>query len=170
MCAASLLPALAAAAISAGAPEADGASAIENYATTFRTLVEGAADARRIIVGDSVQIHAVGRVRASGPAKPFWSTRDAGSSAYSYTAGTGSVITGWDQGCLGARVGETRELHIPSAEAVRTTVSCFALIMFFSSAAHRLHAASPPIGARLVRRKWFPSVGDQPRRRSHLRN
>ena len=28
----------------------------------------------------------------------------------------GGVITGWDQGCLGMRLGETRELDIPARE------------------------------------------------------
>ena len=120
--------------VGADAVEADGATAIEGYATTFRTLVEGGADARRIMVGDSVNVHAVGRLEKS--AKPFWSTR--GSSAFSYSAGIGSVITGWDQGCLGARVGEMRELLIPSAEAVRVPAVVVAPVYA------QLHVLSPP--------------------------
>ena len=58
--------------VGADAVEADGATAIEGYATTFRTLVEGGADARRIMVGDSVNVHAgrrEGRVHsATAPA------------------------------------------------------------------------------------------------------
>ena len=29
-------------------------------------------------------------------------------------AGTGGVITGWDQGCLGMALGEVRKLKIPA--------------------------------------------------------
>ena len=33
-----------------------------------------------------------------------------------HQAGVGGVITGWDQGCLGMKLGEARELLIPAAE------------------------------------------------------
>ena len=33
-----------------------------------------------------------------------------------YKAGVGQVITGWDKGCLGMKIGETRKLVIPSHE------------------------------------------------------
>ena len=33
-----------------------------------------------------------------------------------YQAGVGGVITGWDQGLLGAAVGEVRKLDIPAEE------------------------------------------------------
>merc|ERR1712204_147423 len=33
-----------------------------------------------------------------------------------YQAGVGKVITGWDQGCLGMKIGEERKLVIPAAE------------------------------------------------------
>jgi len=48
--------------------------------------------------------------------KKFWSTRDPGQEPFAYRAGVGEVITGWDQGCLGMGVGETRELLIPANE------------------------------------------------------
>ncbi|KAH8051287.1 peptidyl-prolyl cis-trans isomerase [Aureococcus anophagefferens] len=35
---------------------------------------------------------------------------------FSYQAGVGGVIKGWDQGCLGMTVGEVRELVIPADE------------------------------------------------------
>ena len=35
---------------------------------------------------------------------------------FSYTAGVGGVITGWDQGLLGAKLGEHRKLVIPADE------------------------------------------------------
>ena len=48
--------------------------------------------------------------------KKFWSTKDAGQKPFQYQAGVGGVIRGWDEGCLGMTVGETRQLVIPAAE------------------------------------------------------
>ena len=48
--------------------------------------------------------------------KQFWCTKDAGQKPFSYQAGVGGVIKGWDQGCLGMAVGETRKLTIPGHE------------------------------------------------------
>ena len=48
--------------------------------------------------------------------KKFWSTKDPGQQPFTYNAGVGSVITGWDQGLLGAAVGEVRKLDIPAGE------------------------------------------------------
>ena len=35
---------------------------------------------------------------------------------FAFYAGTGGVIKGWDQGCLGMKVGEVRQLTIPADE------------------------------------------------------
>lgn len=59
-------------------------------------------------------VHATGVVKETG--KTFWSTKDAGQSPFTYQAGVGGVIPGWDQGCLGMALGEARELVIPAAE------------------------------------------------------
>ena len=48
--------------------------------------------------------------------KKFWSTKDAGQKPFTYQAGVGGVIKGWDQGCLGMKVGEVRILNIPADE------------------------------------------------------
>ena len=48
--------------------------------------------------------------------KKFWSTHDAGQSPFTYQAGVGKVIKGWDQGCLGMKQGESRKLLIPASE------------------------------------------------------
>mmetsp|Transcript_52514 Transcript_52514/g.87104 ORF Transcript_52514/g.87104 Transcript_52514/m.87104 type:complete len:139 (+) Transcript_52514:240-656(+) len=65
--------------------------------------------------GNYVTVHATGMLATSG--KQFWCTKDSGQQPFSYTAGVGAVIHGWDQGCLGMRIGEVRILHIPPAEA-----------------------------------------------------
>ena len=46
----------------------------------------------------------------------FWSTKDPGQKAFTYQAGVGGVIKGWDMGCLGMQIGEVRELIIPAHE------------------------------------------------------
>ena len=48
--------------------------------------------------------------------KKFWSTKDPGQQPFTYQAGVGGVIKGWDQGCLGMQIGETRKLVIPAHE------------------------------------------------------
>ena len=64
--------------------------------------------------GDTVTVHATGIVKET--MKKFWSTKDAGQQAFTYQAGVGKVIVGWDQGCLGMQVGGTRKLNIPADE------------------------------------------------------
>ena len=76
-------------------------TAIPGHATTYEK-------------GDSVTVHATGVVQQTS--QKFWSTKDPGQQPFSYKAGVGSVITGWDQGCLGAQLGEVRKLSIPAHE------------------------------------------------------
>ena len=38
------------------------------------------------------------------------------SQPFTYQAGVGGVIKGWDQGCLGMQIGEVRKLRIPADE------------------------------------------------------
>ena len=45
--------------------------------------------------------------------KKFWSTKDAGQKPFTYQAGVGGVIKGWDQGCLGMQIGEVRSRGSP---------------------------------------------------------
>ena len=80
--------------------------------TTYEILTEGNGTA--ITKGCTATVHALGVVKESG--KKFWSTEDPGQSAFSYRAGVGKVIKGWDQGCLGMKVGEQRKLTIPGDE------------------------------------------------------
>ena len=50
-----------------------------------------------------VTVHATGVVKETG--KRFWSTKDPGQQPFSYQAGVGQVIKGWDQGLLGMQIG-----------------------------------------------------------------
>jgi FKBP-type peptidyl-prolyl cis-trans isomerase len=70
---------------------------------------------RGITQGTQATVHAQGILRATG--KAFWNTRDPGQRPFSFEAGTGMVIKGWDQGCLGMAVGEQRKISIPGHEA-----------------------------------------------------
>lgn len=88
------------------------ANPIAGYATTYEVLTEGAGVA--VSKGSQVTVHATGIVEESG--YQFWSTKDAGQQPFSYQAGVGKVITGWDQGCLGMKIGEVRKLRIPAHE------------------------------------------------------
>ena len=88
--------------------------AIPGMATTRRTTKAGDPGAATIQAGDTATVHATGVVAQTG--KQFWSTKDPGQQPFTYQAGVGGVIAGWDQGCLGMAIGEERELVIPAAE------------------------------------------------------
>ena len=90
-----------------------GAREIAGYKTTYEVVTEGKG-AAVVSKGDSVTVHAKGTVAESQ--KKFWSTKDAGQQPFTYKAGVGGVITGWDQGCLGMKIGEVRKLEIPAHE------------------------------------------------------
>ena len=82
---------------------------------TKRTTVTPAPEGSPTIAkGDTITVHATGIVKETD--KKFWSTKDPGQQPFTYNAGVGSVITGWDQGLLGAAVGEVRKLDIPAEE------------------------------------------------------
>jgi peptidylprolyl isomerase len=88
------------------------AVSIPGYQTTYTILTPGAGAA--VVKGATVTVHATGVVVESG--EKFWSTKDPGQQPFTYTAGVGAVITGWDQGLLGMQVGEERRLTIPADE------------------------------------------------------
>mmetsp|Transcript_45947 Transcript_45947/g.109422 ORF Transcript_45947/g.109422 Transcript_45947/m.109422 type:complete len:118 (+) Transcript_45947:94-447(+) len=88
-------------------------SAIPGYETTYEIKAEGQGD-KVVSKGNKVTVHATGVVKESG--KKFWSTKDPGQQPFTYDAGVGGVITGWDQGCLGMKIGEVRALTIPAKE------------------------------------------------------
>jgi len=86
---------------------------LPGYKTTYEVLEEGTGT-DTVRKGSQVTVHATGTVVETG--KKFWSTKDPGQQPFSYQAGVGGVITGWDQGCLGMKVGERRMLNIPASE------------------------------------------------------
>ena len=87
---------------------------ISGLKTKKLTVSEAPAGAPTIAKGDTITVHATGIVKESG--QKFWSTKDPGQEPFTYQAGVGGVIKGWDQGCLGMKVGEARELIIPAHE------------------------------------------------------
>ena len=76
-------------------------------------VTEGAGD-KVVAKNSKVKVHATGTVVETD--KKFWSTKDKGQQPFEYTAGVGGVIKGWDQGCLGMKLGEVRQLTIPADE------------------------------------------------------
>mmetsp|Transcript_2950 Transcript_2950/g.6839 ORF Transcript_2950/g.6839 Transcript_2950/m.6839 type:complete len:118 (-) Transcript_2950:42-395(-) len=81
--------------------------------TLYEILKEGEGD-KVVEKGNTVTCHAKGVVKETDT--KFWSTRDPGQKEFMFQAGIGSVIKGWDQGCLGMKQGEIRKLEIPSHE------------------------------------------------------
>jgi len=90
--------------------------AISGHDTQYKIVKAGPGTAL-VSKGDTVTVHATGKVhQKDGSEKTFWSTTDPGQQPFTYQAGLGGVITGWDQGCLGMKKGEVRHLEIPSHE------------------------------------------------------
>lgn len=75
-------------------------------------LTEGSGAAAK--AGDQVTVHYVGVGFDSG--EQFDASWDRGE-PFSFTLGGGEVITGWDQGVAGMKVGGRRELVIPPGQA-----------------------------------------------------
>jgi peptidylprolyl isomerase len=87
-----------------------GAGAVTELKTT--TLIQGTGAA--VQSGQTITVNYAGVTYADG--KEFdssWSR----SEAFSFAIGGGSVIKGWDQGLIGAKVGSRVQLDIPSALA-----------------------------------------------------
>jgi len=82
--------------------------------TTYLIIKPGRGAQQKVRKGAQVTVHATGVIKETG--KKFWSTKDPDQEPFSYQAGVGQVITGWDQGCLGMEIGEVRELLIPAEE------------------------------------------------------
>merc|ERR1712141_655503 len=87
-------------------------TAIPGYQTTYEILKAGSGN--KVEKSRTVTVHATGVVKETG--KKFWSTKDPGQKPFTYQAGVGAVITGWDQGLLGMQLGGERKLTIPANE------------------------------------------------------
>jgi peptidylprolyl isomerase len=84
-----------------------GSGAVSTLKTT--TLIQGTGAG--VQSGQTINVNYVGATYADG--KEFdssWSR----SEAFSFQAGTGNVIKGWDQGLIGAKVGSRVQLDIPA--------------------------------------------------------
>jgi len=96
---------------------------IRGCKTTYTVLSEASphedlgppSTSQQVCAHSTVTVHARGMLQQSG--EEFWNTRKPGQRPFTYKAGVGGVIKGWDQGCLGMHLGEKRLLRIPSAEA-----------------------------------------------------
>mmetsp|Transcript_11398 Transcript_11398/g.18566 ORF Transcript_11398/g.18566 Transcript_11398/m.18566 type:complete len:148 (-) Transcript_11398:862-1305(-) len=80
--------------------------------TVYTVKQEGSGET--VEKGNTVTVHATGVVKESS--YKFWSTKDPGQKPFQFQAGVGSVIKGWDMGCLGMKKGEIRALEIPFDE------------------------------------------------------
>eukprot|EP00322_Chrysochromulina_rotalis_P030880 CAMPEP_0115867562 /NCGR_PEP_ID=MMETSP0287-20121206/20830_1 /TAXON_ID=412157 /ORGANISM="Chrysochromulina rotalis, Strain UIO044" /LENGTH=122 /DNA_ID=CAMNT_0003322167 /DNA_START=24 /DNA_END=392 /DNA_ORIENTATION=- len=92
--------------------QSSGTPAPECNGTVYNILKVGSGNA--VAKGATVTVHATGVVKETG--KKFWSTKDPGQQPFSYQAGVGQVIKGWDQGLLGMQLGEERQVIIPAHE------------------------------------------------------
>jgi FKBP-type peptidyl-prolyl cis-trans isomerase len=92
--------------------------ALPGYETRVRVLesvTDNASVSRQTVTkGSAVTVHATGVVEETGTT--FWSTKDDGQTPFSYVAGVGAVIVGWDRAVLDRRKGEVLEARIPAKE------------------------------------------------------
>jgi FKBP-type peptidyl-prolyl cis-trans isomerase len=75
------------------------------------TITEGEGDGAA--AGDTIVAHYVGVLSDGTTFDESWS----GGQPITVTVGTGQVITGWDEGLIGAKIGERRHLLIGSDKA-----------------------------------------------------
>ena len=75
----------------------------------IKTTKEGTGE-RQVKKGDTISVHYTGKL-VDGT--KFDSSVDRGT-PFTFTVGAGQVIQGWEQGFIGAKVGEKRTLTIPA--------------------------------------------------------
>ena len=75
----------------------------------IKTTQEGTGE-RQVKTGDTISVHYTGKLTDG---TKFDSSVDRGK-PFEFTVGQGMVIRGWEQGFLGAKVGEKRTLTIPA--------------------------------------------------------
>jgi len=92
---------------------------IPGLKTTY--VVKKAGSGSQVVQAkNTVTVHATGVVVETN--KQFWSTHDKGQKPFTYQAGVGGVIVGWDKGCLGMKLGEVR-CPIPNPASVEQSSS-----------------------------------------------
>jgi len=97
---------------------------VPGLSTTFEVVSAGEGS-KRVLLGSKVTVSLT--VSVQGQGTELWSTESSGngqkteSEPFTYVAGVDKLIEGWDQGCLGMRVGEERRLVIPAEDWSRST-------------------------------------------------
>ena len=76
----------------------------------IKTTQEGTGD-RVVKSGDTISVLYTGKLTDG---TVFDSTANRGNQPFTFTVGQGQVIQGWEQGFIGAKVGEKRTLTIPA--------------------------------------------------------
>lgn len=89
-----------------------GFQAIDGYKTKYKITKEGCGW-KRVWPKAIVSVHATGVVKETG--KTFWST-EGKYKPFTFMLGADQVVTGLEQGCLGMRRQEVRQLIIPADE------------------------------------------------------
>ncbi len=84
----------------------------------YQITKQGAADAKCASDDDAVTVHYTGWLDKGGnePGQKFDSSRDHGQ-PFTFTLGAHQVISGWDKGVKGMKIGEQRRLVIPAVFA-----------------------------------------------------
>lgn len=80
----------------------------------YQIITEASKEAPQPKAGQSVTVHYTGWLNDNGkPGKKFDSSVDR-NEKFTFTVGTGMVISGWDEGILLMKIGEKRRFIIPS--------------------------------------------------------
>jgi FKBP-type peptidyl-prolyl cis-trans isomerase len=87
--------------------------AIDGMGTTYEVTAQGKGDLS-VQNGLAITVHTTGYLAETQ--KQFWSTHD-GDKPMDYNQGAGNLIKGFEAGIAGAKVGESRTVHIPAIEA-----------------------------------------------------
>lgn len=89
------------------------ASVFASETTKINILRKPETCSQKAEKGDSITVHYIGTLEADG--KKFDASYDR-NQPFTFALGQGQVIKGWDNGLLGACVGEKRKLVIPPNE------------------------------------------------------
>ena len=89
---------------------------IPNFETTFKVVDTNQCQegCQTVEKNNIVTVHATGVVKETG--KQFWSTKFNSEVPIQLRLGVGIVLPGLEQGLLGMKLGEVRELVIPAKE------------------------------------------------------